>query len=70
MTPGIALADATGAPWLNVWLVAAAVGLMVVVGLPAMAAGVPPAWPWAAPPSSPRPAPREGRRPPPPLPRP
>lgn len=38
MTPGIALADATGAPWLNVWLVAAAVVLMAAVGLPAMAA--------------------------------
>lgn len=38
MTPGIALADATEAPWLNVWLVAAAVILMAVVGLPAMSA--------------------------------
>lgn len=38
MTPGIAVADATGAPWLNVWLVAAAVVLMLAVGLPAMSA--------------------------------
>jgi O-antigen/teichoic acid export membrane protein len=38
MIPGIAVADSTGAPWLNVWLVAAAVVLMAAVGLPAMAA--------------------------------